>query len=579
MERPAGNKPLAFMFLFFLLVLYMDSVWTPYFTGSEPGQERAQSEIVSEASETTLAPSGSSSNGQPKDVTSKEQVADFGLATEEEEPLEVTESQIDEAGSFVVESDKFIVKISKLGGRLLSVKLKEHKQTLEPESDYLEMIQHVEQMPYPAGITLGKSDDRGVLYQASSSAAQSKKLLTADSKYQLELVGQTKEGVKLTKSFSFQGDSPFIGISAKASPAHKIALELIRPASGGSASMFNPRPGDTYVYFDGDKATRAELVTLEPDIPQKFDEALWLTLGDLHFMTTLLSEEARPGFVTREDGYARAVLGGNSASLEARLYAGPKQYDYLESFELELERNVNLGYTGFIAAPLLWLMHVFYDFFGNYGVSIVLLTILIKAVLFPLNTASFKQMKAMQDLQPEMAKIKEQTKDKAEQQQKMMALYKKKGVNPMGSCFPMFLQLPIFFGLFTALRLAVELRHAPFAFWITDLSGPESLEVAGVGVPVMVVLFVLSMMAQQWTMPSNMDKVQKRVMMFMPIMMGFFFANFPAGLSLYWLTNNIISIAQQRALHNHSPKYAIKLTAIVSLVVFLLALFLAYLGT
>jgi YidC/Oxa1 family membrane protein insertase len=223
-------------------------------------------------------------------------------------------------------------------------------------------------------------------------------------------------------------------------------------------------------------------------------------------------------------------------------------------------------------------MHKFFSIFGNYGVAIVVLTILVKAVLFPLNSVSFRNMKAMQDLQPEIQRLREQYKDPQQQQQQIMSLYKRKNVNPLGGCFPMLLQLPIFIGLFSALRLSVELRHAHFAFWINDLSATERLEVFGFGVPVMVVLFVASMVIQQWTMPSTMDATQKKIMMVVPVLFGFMFASFPAGLTLYFLINNLISIGQQRALQTGGDAHAVKVTSIVSVALFLLAILMSKLG-
>jgi YidC/Oxa1 family membrane protein insertase len=156
----------------------------------------------------------------------------------------------------------------------------------------------------------------------------------------------------------------------------------------------------------------------------------------------------------------------------------------------------------------------------------------------------------------------------------MMELYKKKGVNPLGGCLPVLLQMPIFIGLYAALSLAVELRHAHFAGWIDDLSAPEKLMLSSTfGIPVMVILFVISMMVQQWTTPTTMDPAQKKVMMVMPVVMGFMFASFPAGLTLYWLTSNLISIGQQNAMHSSDKhgKSPLAITLSVSAAVFALA--------
>jgi YidC/Oxa1 family membrane protein insertase len=162
-------------------------------------------------------------------------------------------------------------------------------------------------------------------------------------------------------------------------------------------------------------------------------------------------------------------------------------------------------------------------------------------------------MRKMQKLAPELKKLRETVKDKQQQQLKMMEMYKKHGVNPFGGCFPMLAQMPIFIGLYSALMSAVELRHAPFALWIHDLSAKEALMVGGFGIPVMVILMVITMLIQQMMTPVA-DPAQKKMMMFMPFIFGFMFSGFPAGLTLYWLTNNIVSIVQQRTFYTEKGK-------------------------
>ena len=184
--------------------------------------------------------------------------------------------------------------------------------------------------------------------------------------------------------------------------------------------------------------------------------------------------------------------------------------------------------------------------FGNWGVDIILLTVLVKAAFWPLSKKSFDSMKAMQKLQPEMEKIKERfADDKQKLSQETMELYKRHKVNPLGGCLPMVLQMPVFFGLYQLLQNTIELRHAPFALWITDLAAPERLMIAGYGIPVLTLLLGASMFLQQKMTPSAADPTQQRIMMLMPVVFTFMFINFPAGLTLYWLTQNILTIGQQ----------------------------------
>jgi YidC/Oxa1 family membrane protein insertase len=207
---------------------------------------------------------------------------------------------------------------------------------------------------------------------------------------------------------------------------------------------------------------------------------------------------------------------------------------------------------------------------GNYGLAIIALTLVVKTLLLPLSKASFVSMKRMQDLQPEIAALRERIKDPTQLNQEVFALYKRKGVNPMGGCFPILVQIPVFLGLYQALLNSIELRHAPFALWITDLSSPERLVLLGIPVPVMVLLMAASMLFQSWTGPQPADEAQRKAMMIMPFVFAAMFIIFPmpSGLVLYWLVNNLISITQQIYLRKEGSGSAYKATFLASLLIF-----------
>ena len=207
----------------------------------------------------------------------------------------------------------------------------------------------------------------------------------------------------------------------------------------------------------------------------------------------------------------------------------------------------------------------------NYGLAIIALTLIVKTVMLPLSKASFESMRKMQEVQPEIKALRERIKDATQLNQETFALYKRRGINPMGGCFPIAIQIPVFLGLYQALLNALELRHAPFALWITDLSAPEKLELFGVGVPVMVLLMAASMIIQQWTTPNpSADPAQQKMMMFMPLIFAGMFIIYPmpAGLVLYWLVNNIISITQQMYMRNTKRGSVYTGTLIASLLIF-----------
>jgi YidC/Oxa1 family membrane protein insertase len=191
--------------------------------------------------------------------------------------------------------------------------------------------------------------------------------------------------------------------------------------------------------------------------------------------------------------------------------------------------------------------------------------------MLPLSKASFESAKKMQNLQPEIKALRERIKDPTQLNQEMFALYKRKGVNPMGGCFPVLIQIPVFLGLYNALLNALELRHAPYALWIKDLSAPENLQLFGIGIPVMVLLMAASMIYQTWTTPNpSADPTQQKMMMIMPVVFAGMFIVFPmpAGLVLYWLVNNIISIIQQLYMRSSEKGSVYIGTLVASVVIF-----------
>ena len=262
---------------------------------------------------------------------------------------------------------------------------------------------------------------------------------------------------------------------------------------------------------------------------------------------------AAPG--STDDGLYPAAgqpSGRGDKTFQYALYFGPRDIGILKPLNLQLDKAVNFGFFDIVSKPLLWVLNFFYGYFHNYGWAIILLTILVKIVFWPVTHKSNKSMKDMQKLQPKMAKMREKYKDNKEQlNQEMMALYKTYKVNPMGGCLPMVIQIPVFFALYSLLGYAIELRHAPFFLWINDLAAPDRLPIGvpipyvGEGIPVLTLLMGASMFIQQKMTPTTGDPTQAKIMLFLPVVFTFMFINFAAGLVLYWLVNNVLSIGQQ----------------------------------
>jgi len=245
-----------------------------------------------------------------------------------------------------------------------------------------------------------------------------------------------------------------------------------------------------------------------------------------------------------------------SKSFKFRLYSGPKEVADLQLAGHNLDAAVDYGWFTVVAKPLLLVLKWFYSYTHNYGVAIILITLIIKLLFWPLTQKSYTSMQKMKKLQPKIQQIREKYKDDKEKlNTEMMQVYKTYKVNPMGGCLPMVLQIPVFFALYRMLNSAVELRHQPFALWIHDLTAPDRLNLGFSidlpmvghldGLPVLTILMGVTMFLQQKMTPSSGDPRQEKIMLIMPVMFTFFFINFPAGLVLYWFVNNLLSIAQQ----------------------------------
>ena len=222
-----------------------------------------------------------------------------------------------------------------------------------------------------------------------------------------------------------------------------------------------------------------------------------------------------------------------------RIYLGPKEIGPLKELGVGGEKLVDFGFFSIVAKPILWFLKLTNTVTRNYGIDIIIMSILIKIIFIPLTQISMKSMKEMQKVQPEMTRLRETYKnDKARQQQEIMLLYKRRKINPMSGCLPMLIQIPVFIALYNALQNAIEMRHAPFFWWIKDLCAKDPIYITPL-------IMGATMVIQQKMTPTSADPTQAKMFMLMPIMFTFLFLSFPSGLVLYWLVNNVLSIAHQ----------------------------------
>ncbi len=312
---------------------------------------------------------------------------------------------------------------------------------------------------------------------------------------------------------------------------------------------------DSYSYlgpavYDGEKYEKYDAQDLAATPWRVTAEGGWLALLQHHFLVAVVPPPAKPyqlearlldndRFLLRAVGPTQSVAPGETGVFSNTVFVGPKLHKQLVAVAPKLDLTVDYGLTTIIAQPLFWILNKIHSVVGNWGWSIILLTLLIKIVFYKLAETSGRSMAKMRKLQPRMKALQERYKDDRQKlSQAMMELYKQEKANPAAGCLPLLVQMPVFFALYWTLIESVELRQAPWMLWVNDLSSRDPLFI-------LPVLMGISMFAMQKLNPQPTDPVQAKVMLFMPLMMGAFMAFFPSGLVLYWLVNNLLSIAQQ----------------------------------
>ena len=479
--------------------------------------------------------------------------------------------------TFTIETSLLEATFTKLGGRLKSYGLKQFQTSLK-DATPLELVS-VESNTFPLGVYVSNMRDAATVYSipeggitAGAVAKGTRYRAPENGELSIVLEGLLPNGNSIRKTLRFI-DSRY---------TFDVQVSLGSPTSDGApvwvewASYLDPE--DPSLRYNP-----RHFVSLEPDndilrnSPESLDEGVkeiasqWTAFGGSYFQMVLINQEAgqNTGIGKFGNTYFMRSLGTPTGG-RFTVFAGPKNRNMLRDYGKDLHRTVDLGWFAFVGEPILHGIHLLYGVLGNYGLAIVLLTLLLKTALLPLTKTSFQSMKKMQDLQPEIKALRERVKDPNQLNQEVMGLYKKRGVNPLGGCFPMVLQMPIFLGMYNALQRDIDLRHAPFALWINDLSAPEGLEVLGITIPVMILLMGASMLFQQITTPTAADPAQKRIMYFVPVIFTGMFViyPFPSGLVLYWLVNNLISIVQQVALRSEEGANPLKSTLIGGVIVF-----------
>jgi YidC/Oxa1 family membrane protein insertase len=467
-----------------------------------------------------------------------------------------------------VETQLYSAVISETGGGIKSFRLKNYRETLAPDADLKELITSTSPADLPLYFTWGVEPDKTwvPVFEANR---QSLLLHDRVGDGSLVLTSSLPSGIEIVKTLRFASEDYRIHVTVDVHNTSQQALQgapflqlTNRPFSGTADRFLFTGPALLV-----DDSLREVKVSQLQDGSQTYSGLIkWAAYEDPYFMNAILP--ARPEQQTvrlsaRESDQVSILLTEAAALIppqgriqyEYTAYIGPKQIAILQEIGHDLATIVNFGWFDFLAKPMLYLMNFFYGFVNNYGIAIIMVTIFIKLLFWPISHKGMKSMKRMQKLQPMIVKLREKySKDREKLNQEMVKLYQTHKINPVGGCLPMLLQIPVFFALYKVLLQTIELRHAPFMLWINDLSAPDRLYLGfdipylG-GLPVLTLLMGASMFLQMKMMPTSLDPIQAKIMMFLPVIFTFLFVNFASGLVLYWFCNNILTMFQQHMIN------------------------------
>ena len=461
----------------------------------------------------------------------------------------------------VVETDLFSGEIDTLGGDLRQLALRKYALSRDQPNTPVQLLSDRDGRFYIAQNGLvtanGPAPDHRATYRA---AAERFTLQDGEKTLEVPLSWTDASGLTVTKRYIFERGSYVVRVDFRIdnrseTPWRANLYSQLQqlPPPAPKRNFLMPTTFTGAAYYDGrryQKVPFAKLAETPIDLTQPGG---WVAFSDHYFLGALLGDaSARNHYYSKLLPAGQVILGltgetvelapGQSRELETRLFLGPKEQNVLADVAPGLELTVDYGFLTIIAKPLFWVLSWLHAaLFGNWGLAIIALTVLIKLAFFKLSEAQYRSMAKMREFAPRIQALRERYgEDKQKLNEAMMELYRKEKFNPLGGCLPIFVQMPVFIALYWVLLESVELRQAPFFLWIDDLSAKDPYYV-------LPVLFGITMLIQQKlsTAQGTMDPMQQRVMMMMPVVMTVFFALFPAGLVLYWVVSNTLSILQQ----------------------------------
>ena len=463
---------------------------------------------------------------------------------------------VDEAPQIVVvETDVFSVNISTLGGTVERVALLEYPINIASDDQHVELLTQTENRVFIYQGGLAGNAEAPTHHDRYTSAQTYYRLNEDQDELRVALTWRSETGLEVDKRYKFKRGSYLLEVEYELRNesdalwrVHFYEQLQRSDASGRQGMVYTytgaafSKPDKRFEKFDYDDLDDAPLDEAAADA--------WIGVMQHYFIAALVPPETEIyqyySKILAEDRYlvgfvspAFDIAPNESRTVSSRTYIGPKRHDIIAEVAPGLELAVDYGVLWFIAKPLFVTLEYIHNKTGNWGWGIVILTLLLKIIFYPLSAAGYRSMANMRKVQPRLLALRDRFQDdKAQLNQAMMQLYKDEKINPLGGCFPIVIQIPVFIALYWVLLESVEIRQAPFILWIHDLSDKDPFFI-------LPVLMGLSMWGQQKLNPAPLDPTQAKVMQLLPWVFTVFFAFFPSGLVLYWLVNNILSIAQQ----------------------------------
>ncbi|AOE51038.1 membrane protein insertase YidC [Kangiella sediminilitoris] len=484
--------------------------------------------------------------------------------SEEKDVTVATEGSISGEDLIDVETDLVKFKIKPNGGDIVYAELKKYNVELNSPDNKVVLFDYRDRMYQAKSALLGQGAPDNQLPRARYETEKSSyKLAEGKDELVLPLTWMNDEGVTFSKTFKFKRGEYLVemeySINNQSSHdrTYNFVAELSRdqkPTGLEEKSSFGMKPFMGVAYSPEEQQyEKIDFEELAEEPIKTSRQGGWIGFLQHYFVSAWIPQQDQQINITssvkqNKDTTVRfvqptiSVPANQQKTIGASLYVGPKDLEQLEAAAPGLDKSLDLSWVWWIGLPLYKMMQFFFSFLGNWGLAIILVTIVIKTLLYPLSAAQYRSMANMRKLQPKMQRLKERYgDDKQRMQQEMMKMYKEEGANPFGGCLPMLLQFPIFIALYYVLFEAVELRHAPFFGWIQDLSVADPYFV-------LPLLMGGSMWLMQRLQPKSptMDQMQQKIMSYLPVLFTVFMLFFPAGLVLYWLCNNLISVAQQQ---------------------------------